>query len=189
MGFWIVTGNFHKRVDLSEELVDRFHEGIKRKLVKDNTGNDSFTITQNEAKTLVVIHRENNTLEGIIALTGGTVFAPRKDKNIGDNVPGDMNVGDNVPGDMNFDGDVPDVRLPWREDQDWENWDAKDDFWKKVDDIDKFFGRYPCVSLIKIIPEAAILFALSVKSHFILVLSHTVTNTLITQELFYTPTV
>jgi hypothetical protein len=45
----------------------------------------------------------------------------------------------------------------WRQDGEWEQWNAKVNFWDKVKCLDGFFNeKFPYVSLIKIIPETAI---------------------------------
>ena len=45
MGFWIVVDGFNKKNDLPDDLADRFYGRLTKNYCKDNTGNDSFTVT------------------------------------------------------------------------------------------------------------------------------------------------
>ena len=43
-------------------------------------------------------------------------------------------------------------KSPWKEDQEFGNWDTKTDFFEKTECIDSFFEKYPSVILIRIYP-------------------------------------
>jgi len=130
MGFWIVVGDFNTKVDLPNELADRFYARIRKKYVKDKSGSDSFTITHDGVELLVVIRRENEDIDGILAL--------EKD------------------GGLTFNGDVVEVKLPWREDPEWGDWDTKTNFWDKINEVGGFFRKYRYATIIKIYPETVV---------------------------------
>jgi len=54
MRFWIVVDGFNKKIELPDELADRFYKRLTKKYCKDNAGNDSFTVAHNGAKAFVV---------------------------------------------------------------------------------------------------------------------------------------